>query len=174
MRSLLRTIAFTAAVGSMAMASVPTHAATIVIDDGDRDGRQGAALDFTSVEVANRKHGVVIEARFREVVPGDLAVYILPAASGLEEQVKLFSSLRARKVTNSVADLRGVRRCQGLRVSWDREDDTFRARLPARCINGGKYGAVRVRLITEIGADADLSPDGPRNSWPWSRRVTRG
>lgn len=174
MRFHLRLIAAVAAAGSVVVGGLPAQAGTIVIDDRDRDGQHGPSLDFTSVEVANRTHAVVITARFRRVTAGDLAAYVLPVGAARDEQVRLVSSLRARRVRSSIATQEGVQRCDGLVVTWDREEDTFRARVPARCINGGDYGAVRVRLITEIGSDADLSPGGPRGGWPWSRPVSRG
>lgn len=150
------------------------RAATIRIGDPDRDGQQGAALDITSVRLSNNDHAVVTEIAFRRVTAGDLALYYRPVGSGGEDVVQVVSRHRGRGDRNYVATLDGRQPCGGLRVTWDDARDTARVRLPATCLRGGDYGALRTRIITEIGADADLAPSTPRGAWPWSRAVGRG
>ena len=81
---------------------------------------------------------------------------------------------------NFVRSSEGEQKCNGLRVVWDHDADTARVRLPSKCFEDGDYGAVRFRVITEIGSDADWAPqesadaenDTPR--WAWSDWTPRG
>jgi hypothetical protein len=51
-----------------------------------------------------------------------------------------------------------------------------RARLPSGCLDNGNYGAVKVKVISEIhhGEDADLAPTDPQGHWRWTDWVSRG
>ena len=64
--------------------------------------------------------------------------------------------------------------CRGLTVTWDHEADVVKVRLPSRCFREGDYGAVRVKVITEIGSDADLAPKDADGDWRWTDHVSRG
>ena len=49
---------------------------------------------------------------------------------------------------------------------------TARVRLPSTCFRAGDYGAVRTRIITEIGSDADVAPErrgGSDGGLHWAR-----
>ena len=62
-------------------------------------------------------------------------------------------------------------------MRWDDAKDVAVVRLPSRCLDEGDYGAVRFKVLTEIGSDTDLMPDqtGPNdNVFPWSHWVARG
>ncbi len=62
-------------------------------------------------------------------------------------------------------------------VRWDDAKDVAVVRLPSRCLDDGDYGAVRFKVLTEIGSDTDLMPDttgASGNVFPWSGWVARG
>ena len=61
-------------------------------------------------------------------------------------------------------------------MTWIEATDRVRARMPSRCFEDGDYGAVRVRIITEVngGEDADLAPTGSKARWLWSDWISRG
>ncbi|WP_134768601.1 hypothetical protein [Nocardioides sp. 1609] len=161
--------------GAVVVSTGPSaNAGTQIIDDPDRDGQIGAALDITEVRVANNDRAIVTSIAFREVTGGDLALYYRPAGSARRDVVLVYSRHRARRDRNELRTVDGEQECAGLSVTWDRDADTARVRLPASCFHDGSYGDIRVRLITEIGGDADLAPSTPRGGWPWSAPIPRG
>lgn len=80
---------------------------------------------------------------------------------------------RARGDKNRLLTIDGVQRCKGLNVIWDHERDRARVRLPSRCFREGDYGAVKVKVITEIGSDADVAPKDGSGEWRWTDWVSR-
>lgn len=147
----------------------PASAATGNIPDADRDG-ETTSLDFQRVQVSNNERAVVVTAYFDRVARGLMGVY-LQADSG--ETVLVGADYRPGR--ERVLFYSAPRRtCRGLSVRWDVHASTARVRVPARCVAGGDYDAVRARLITEQGGDTDLVPDQTRaGTWPWSRWFDR-
>jgi hypothetical protein len=72
--------------------------------------------------------------------------------------------------------------CDGFRVTWTSKPAQAKLWLPASCLNGGHYGAVRVGVGTEDnrpahrGIDVDTAPDQPthRGLLEWRRWIKRG
>jgi len=81
---------------------------------------------------------------------------------------------RAKGDTNSLFTVAGETACAGLRVVWDDAAKRVQVRLPSRCVDSGDYGAVGVKVIFEIGSDADFAPEGPKGGWRFTDYVARG
>lgn len=168
-----RRLAAGIAIVALAATTAPAEAATIRIDDPNRDGLKGAALDITSVTVKNTDRAIITIIDFRRVVNGDLAIYYQARGTRLRDIVGVASEHRSAGDRNFLLAAEG-QQCAGLRVTWNATQDTARVRLPASCLQRGNYGAVRIRMITEIGSDADTAPSTPRGDWPWGQFVARG
>ena len=179
MRSRVLVSALSAVVVSLSLAG-PALADILAVDDPAGDGLKGKRLDITSLELANRDHAIVAEVSFVRAAAGDLGIW-LHARGTKRNEVALIASIHRPKRgdRNFVRTADGVQECKGLRVIWDHDADTAWARLPSKCFQGGDYGAVRTRIITEIGSDADLAPKAPGSSdgelrWAWSDWTDRG
>ncbi|GAA5150489.1 hypothetical protein GCM10023340_27720 [Nocardioides marinquilinus] len=163
------------AVAALVAVSAPAQAATIRIDDPDRDGTQGPRLDITSVRVANNERALVVDVSMRRVVTGDLAIWVKPQGASKREIFIIASQHRADGDRNRIISSDDRRPCRALTTDWNARRDVVRVRLPSRCLRGGDYSALRVRLITERrGGDVDIAPQTARGDWPWSRLVARG
>ena len=158
----------------------PAHAATLTVTDPAGDGQKGRRLDITSIDVRNRDHAVVTDVAFVRAAAGDLAIYYGARGDSRSDHVLVVSKHRpSRGDVNSVRTVGGTQECDGLKVTWDHEADTARVRLPSTCFRDGDYGAVRIRLIAEIGSHADYAPKGGESSmgdprWAWTPYVARG
>jgi hypothetical protein len=146
---------------------------TVGVHDPAGDGLKGRRLDITDVKLANRDHAIVVTISVVRVAHGDLGVRM--KARGDRGETALVSSLhRSAGDTNQLFTVAGEQPCKGLQVKWDQAAARVRVRLPSRCIDGGDYGAVRVKAIFEIGSDADFAPKGPQGGWRWTDYVARG
>lgn len=154
--------------------AAPADAAVLVIDDPAGNGQKGDALDITAVKVANGAKALVAKVTFVRATHGDLALYLHARGDRRRDVVGVISEHRARQDDNWLLTADGRQECGGLKVVWDHDADTVRIKLPARCFDDGDYDAVQVRMITEIGSDADLAPSTPAGGWPWSAYVARG
>jgi hypothetical protein len=154
--------------------AAPAQAASVGFTDPRGDGAAGPRLDITGGALRNRDHRIVVETSYAQVSRGDLIVFL--QARGTTGSVRVVSLHRpAGEDDNFLLDRAGQRReCAGLTVMWDAEADTSRVSLPARCFHEGNYGAVRTKVLTEIGADADLAPNGPRGGFAWTDWAARG
>jgi hypothetical protein len=152
------------------LAPLPAYADSGRIGDRDDDG-EVPMLDFRHVDLANNESAVVVTMWFNKVTIGDLGVH-LRTADG--DWAGVFSEHRHPGDRNQFWTLTGRRPCRGVSVRWDDDLDKVRVRVPARCIDGGDFGDVQIRVITELGSDADLVPDARHNRWPWSRFISRG
>jgi hypothetical protein len=160
--------------------SAPVLADVAAVDDPAGDGLKGRRLDITSLRLSNRDHAIVARVSFVRAAAGDLAVW-LQARGTKRKGVALVASVhRPKRGDRSfVRTAQGIQDCPGLHVTWDHEADTARVRLPSDCFRAGNYGAVRTRIITEIGSDADVAPEAPGGSdgdlrWRWSAWTDRG
>lgn len=149
-------------------------AQTISIDDPAGDGLKGRKLDITSVKVANRDHSIVTRVSFVRAAVGDLAIYYGARGDRRTDVARVVSVHRPRGTTNTFETVDGAQPCTRLSVTWNHDNDTVTVRLPSRCFRAGNYGAVHVRVITEIGSDADIAPKNSAGGWRWTRWVRRG
>jgi hypothetical protein len=152
----------------------PAQAASTSFTDPAGDGAAGPRLDITDGVLRNRDHRIVVETSYVRVSRGDLIVFL--QARGMKGVVRVVSLHHpAGADDNFLLNQAGERRdCAGLRVTWDAAADTSRASLPSSCFRNGNYGAVRTKVLTEIGADADLAPKGPRGGFLWTDWAARG
>jgi hypothetical protein len=152
----------------------PAQAASVSFTDPAGDGAAGPRLDITDGALRNRDHRIVVETSYVRVSRGDLIVFL--QARGTKGSVRVVSLHHpAGEDDNFLLNRAGERRdCAGLRVTWDAAADTSRASLPSSCFQNGNYGAVRIKVLTEIGADADLAPKGPRGGFRWTDWAARG
>lgn len=155
--------------------SGPALAQTVTVNDSVGDGLQGDNLDITAVKVANRDRVIDTTVAVVRVTHGQVGVWISARGDSRRSAVVVGSTHRARGDTSRLLDAQGgVVKCSGLRVTWNESTDRVRARVPSRCFDDGNYGAVKVRAITEIGADADFAPKGPKGNWRWTEWIARG
>jgi hypothetical protein len=154
--------------------SGPAVAQTLTVDDPAGDGLKGSRLDITSVRVSNRDHAIVVKVSVVRLTRGDLAVRLKIRKDGPDLLAGVTSVHRTSGDTNKWFTEAGVQQCEGLRVSWSNAADRVRIRVPSQCLEKGNYGAVKAKVITEIGSDADLAPKSPDGSWRWTEWVSRG
>jgi hypothetical protein len=110
--------------------------------------------------VTNRDHAIVATVSFVRVAHGDLGVAIKARGDRRRQLVGVTSVHRADGDTNRFRTIAGVRKCKGLRVTWDATTDRVRMRVPSRCLDNGNYGAVKVQAIPG-------GPAGGRSlAWP--------
>ena len=156
-------------------AAAPASAAGATLDDPVGD-TWGPGLDLTSATLRNLDHRLVVEGAVDRAVRGDLVVSVDPRhATG----VRLVSKYRPQGHTHSFVlagafsdggDGRSSRvTCRGFRVRWSEGAPTARLVMPARCLDHGRYGALRFAVLTERGSDTDWAPDGAAAS-PWVMR----
>lgn len=149
------------------------------VDDPAGDA-SGGGLDITRAVLANRDYAVTTRVVFDDLVRSDLVISVDRRRG---EGLRLVSAYRPNGTTRSFV-LRGAFTdsgpstgqvpCPGVRVTWDDETNTAKLRLPSRCFNADRYGAVRFAVLTERrGRDADYFPeteDGDIGSSPWIPR----
>ena len=159
---------------SLLVVASGAEAATGRFPDPAGDGLKGRALDITSLRLANRDHAIVATVSFVRATRGDLYVRLLARGESRRTMTGVSTIHRARGDTNRVVTIDGVQECPGLGVAWDHDSDRVRVRLPSRCLVDGDYGAVKAKVITEIGSDADLAPKDDAGRWRWTDWVARG
>lgn len=148
----------------------PATSSTLTVSDPAGDGT-GPGLDITSLRVNNADYVLVVRVRFVRVVHGDLITFVRTRKGMLAAVV---SEHQATGNVTTLTTVAGETPCSGLRTVWDREADVAVVRVPSRCLRGGNYGALKVRVLTEIGQDADLAPKSADGAWRWTRLVPRG
>lgn len=161
-------------VGILLALTTPAQAQRLAVSDprGDRDGR---GLDIVGISVDNRDFAVVVRVRFTRSVRGDVIVSVDPRR---ETGVRLISEYRPSGETLNYVEpfafsdvpARGIE-CSGFRVRWLQDRPVVRMRMPARCLHGGNYGAIRFAVLTERGAsDSDYAPGVPPRTSRWISR----
>ena len=131
-------------------------------------------LDITSIKVANRDHAIVSTVTFVRAVRGDLGIRYWARGEKRRDMALVFNKHRPRGDNTSLLTIDGEESCRALTVTWDHEADVVKVRLPSRCFREGDYGAVRVKVITEIGSDADFAPKDADGDWRWTDWISRG
>jgi hypothetical protein len=183
MRRSLRSLPLLVAgvVATTVLVAPPASAATEIITDPAGDGFKGPRLDITLGSLANKDHALRVGVEFVKVASGDLIIFLQARGGG--GVYRVVSELDQSGEDSAQSDYLLVPgsqspvACPGLKVRWDDAKDVAVVRLPSRCLDDGDYGAVRFKVLTEIGSDADLMPDqtGPDgNVFPWSDWVARG
>jgi hypothetical protein len=166
---------------AVVLTAAPASAAHLTLADptGDRTGR---GLDLTGGTLRNLHHRVVVDVDVARSVRGDLIVSVDPRHG---PGVRLVSEYRPAGHTRNLvlehaftdpepdpaSDAASGRssgrvRCHGFRVRWSADRPTVRLIMPATCLDGGDYDAVRFAVLTERRADTDYLPDGAAaSSW---------
>jgi hypothetical protein len=140
---------------------------------GDAAGR---GLDITHVTVRNGDRGITARVKFRRVMRGDLIIGV-QTRSGLG--AALISEHRPVRGDRNFVETAGGDRCRAFAVTWNADAQAAAMRMPARCLRGGNYGALRFFVLTEDspdrGVDIDVAPnvDGTQQT-PWTGWVPRG
>jgi hypothetical protein len=159
---------------SLQVLASPAWAGEVTVEDAAGDGEKGDRLDMTTAGLSNRDHALVVDVSFVKAAAGDLGVWVKARGAKRRDQVLVASIHRPKAGDRNFVRAAGEEEtCAGLRVAWDHDADTAQVRLPSKCFLGGDYGAVAVRVITEIGSDADFTDDGA-GKWTWTDWAPRG
>ena len=173
MRRLVSVIALLLAAVPAAVAG-PANAGRTTVSDPVGDGLKGQRLDITSVRVNNRDHAIVTTVAVRRVAAGDFAVVYQARGKKPRKLAAVYSERFPGHHHDSFRTSEGKQPCERLKVTWDRDADFLRVRLPSTCFNAGDFGGVRVKVITEIGSDADVAPKDSQGRWRWTAWTSRG
>jgi hypothetical protein len=172
----LSTVILALLVPALVATAGPAFADKLTFTDATGDGTRGARLDVTEVSLRSRDHVLAVDVSFARVSRGDLIVYL--HARGIKGKYRIVSEYRPSEnppQRTFVLSPRGPVQCKGLRSHWDRDSNKARVKVPSRCLFGGDYGAVRTKVLTEIGPDTDLAPNNASGGgFPWSAYVARG
>jgi hypothetical protein len=158
------------AAGAIFAAAAPASAERLPVDDPARDIPQ-RGLDITRAVFANRDHVVVSRLTFTEDRPGTVIVKV-----GARHGSAVYVISQHRRTGPDNTFLEGGERCRGLSSSWDRDAALLRLRLPARCLDGGNYGAVHHWALTEArdGGDIDAAPQDSEGELSVTDWISRG
>jgi hypothetical protein len=150
----------------------PATAQALTLTDpaGDNAGR---GLDITQVTVLNRDNAITTRVQFARVMRGDLIVAV-ETRNG--RGAYLISEHRPVRGDRDRAVTTNGKRCRGFTVTWNADAKSANMRMPARCLRGGNFGAVRLFALTEDDAsDIDMAPNVDGNQqMSWSAWVPRG
>lgn len=171
-RLLSGAIALTAVV----LAAAPASAAHLTITD-PRGDRMGHGLDITGATLRNLGHRIVVDVEFVRSVRGDLIVSVDPRHARGVRMVSEYDPVgHTRNVVldgafsnHDVGEEPARIPCHGFRVRWSPDEPTARLIMPARCLDGGDYTAVRYAVLTERRSDTDYAP-GESGESPWVQR----
>lgn len=160
-------------------APVAATGAETSIYDPDGDGSKGPKLDVTAATMDNRQNYVSLRVDVEKVAKGDLVVVLKLRGHKLIRAVSVYRPGKGTLENFLLGGDHPVRngRCPNFIAAWSVSDNTIDLRIPSRCLDGGDYEDARFKILTEIGADADLAPaDGedPDAEWTWSTWAERG
>lgn len=146
---------------------------TVTDDSGDH---VGPGLDITRVTFANRDHAVVTKLAFARDTRSHVIVAIKARGGPF---VGVVSRHFAQGPDNTVLRRRDYTKvpCEGLTSTWQRDAATLKLRMPARCLNGGNYGAIRAFALTETfrgTRDVDWAPERPDGDLVFTDWIPRG
>jgi hypothetical protein len=176
-----RTALVATMVSAACLVASPASAQQVTVHDASGDAANHG-LDITSVRVRNLDHKIVTTVSFARSVRGDLIVSIDPRrATG----IRLVSEYRPVGHTNNLVVAGAftdkhqggktrVVKCKGFHVTWSPDTPTATLRLPAHCLHGGDYGAIRFGVLTERGSDSDYAPQTPSGDLGSSAWIPRG
>lgn len=129
-------------------------------------------LDFTSVTMRNGDRAVAFTLQFARDRRGDVIVNVKPRH---RPPALIVSRHRRQGPDKLFFSSRGEHQCRRLSSRWNRRDATLTLRLPARCLHGGNYGALRFWALTENDArDVDYAPETPKGNLTLSDSTPRG
>lgn len=158
-------------------APAPASATTTSVSDPAGDGAKGPRLDITAAVLKNGDKGLKVRVNFVRVSKGDLVVFLkLRGHKGSFRAVSEYRPTQGTVKDHLLGGLNGnpVPQCAKLRTAWRTDMNKATMRIPASCLDRGNYGAVRFKVLTEIGPDADLAPESPTGRFMWSEYTPRG
>ena len=160
-------------VGLVLVTASGAVAAQLRVKDALNDN-MGRGLDIVQASVSNRDRSVVATVLFREERLGDVVV-----ALRTRHQGAVGLAVKHRSGPDKVFFLtrKDDGRCAGLRVDWMPKVAAVQFNMPARCLNGGNYGAIKTWILTEGargGSDTDYAPVNDDGNLTYSRWVSRG
>jgi len=172
-RGTALTAAALLALGVLTVPAAPAEAERTTVADGV-DAPSGL-LDVTGLRISNRDRAIVVYLTFLRDVPGDILVKL---KARHRPDISINSEHRRRGpdeayLTDSGEDVR----CPRLASDWRRRAAELKLRMPARCLNGGDYGAVRgmaITFTTRWGQDVDFAPDLTGGGDTYTEWVARG
>ncbi|MGY2703584.1 hypothetical protein [Nocardioides sp. HB32] len=171
-----RLISGVIALAAVVLTGGPASAAHLSMSDPAGD-RSGHGLDLTGATLRNLGERIVVDVEFVRSVRGDLIVSVDPRhARGvrLVSEYDPVGHTRNRVLAGSFGDHDTGEEpervpCRGFRVRWSADEPTVRLIMPASCLTGGDYTAVRFAVLTERDGDTDYLPDETGQS-PWVPR----
>lgn len=160
--------------GALVITAAPAQAQRIVVTDPAGD-TQVRGLDIIEVVFANRDRAVVVTLTFTRDRRGDVIVLVQPRN---RRGVAIVSRHpRSGPDRNFLEGPGGRVPCAALTSDWNRSAATLRLRMPARCLDGGNYGAVRGWALTEAsggGGDVDYAPERANGDIRRTDSIPRG
>lgn len=171
------------AVATMACSAIllavtaPAQAEGITITDKFGDTID-PGLDITGFTVSNRDRAVVIDFEFKRDRRGEVIV----AVDFRHGPGAVLVSQHPRRGPDNLLFFEcgddSPDPCIGLSYDWNRPAASLSLRVPARCVAGGNYGAVRTWALIEgfrsSSSDVDYAPETPNGDLRFTRWLARG
>jgi len=161
------------AMGFVLISASGAMAEQLTVTD-DANDNMGRGLDIIQASVSNRDQSVVATVFFRKDRLGDVVVALRTRHHGT---VGLAVKHRSGPDKVSFLTRHDNVKCPHLQVDWMPKQAAVEFRMPARCLNGGNYGAVKTWVLTEGahgGSDTDYAPVNTHGKLTYSRWVSRG
>lgn len=146
--------------GALLAIAAPATAERVPVADAAGDTAQ-RGLDIIGVVFANRDQSIVSRLTFSEDRPGTVIVMAKARHGSGVYIVSQHDRVGPDDTYLFVRGGEGETRCRGLSSAWNRGDARLTLRMPARCLDGGSYGAVRFWALTENDDldDIDYAPE---------------
>src|SRR5436853_5407433 len=161
------------ALGMVVMTASGAFGAQLVVNDDAKDN-MGRGLDIIEASISNRDRAVVATVFFRKERHGDVVVALRTRHHGTVGLALVHRSGADRLLFLSRHD---KAKCSHLRYDWMPKQVAVQFRMPARCLNGGNYGAVKTWVLTEGahgGSDTDYAPVTNGGNIKFSGWISRG
>lgn len=148
-------------------------AAQLNVNDAANDNaRKG--LDIVEASIGNRDRAVVATVSFRKERLGSVIVAVKSRNHGAVVLVVKHQANQDRVFFFTRND---EGKCPRLRVDWMAKQAAVQFRMPARCLNGGNYGAIKTWVLTEGaggGSDVDYAPVNGKGRLTYTPWISRG
>ena len=144
--------------------------------------KKAPGLDIVKASISNRDRAVVAKVTFRKDRRGVVSI-------GIMRRNKLWAAMDTKHRLSGpdsnyirIGSAGNVRRveCDGLTSDWNRRKALLRMRMPAECLGGGNYGAIKSYVLAERWdeekTDTDWAPRSKTKSAPFrfTRWISRG